>query len=500
MAAWMGTASFVLLVIIVLILLACLVILIIKLFNTSTGCTGTSVALLSANNNSTPAALTSAAVANVLSLGPNNNAFFGSGADRDAKYENRSELNLTKDAFYNNLTLINSNLNTNGYRLFVAGTLVMDNNSVIQNAGKDGGNNGAFGVGPVPGGLGAKRGTLGGGGNGGNGYLKDGSKTAIHGEPSEGVLWGTNTNLFRGSDATLSAAVSAFGAGEAGTVLTHTSRVQFEAAQALNASFVPTAPMLSGGSGGGGGQGAAQWPGSGGGGGGGVIVIAARNINVAKGGGSINVSGGNAGSVGGNGGPFNSTSGGGGGGGLILLATNSLPESYAGLVYNVGGGLSIDNAGNSIKAGPGRVVNWFQSEVDSNPSQFMMAKNVAKQTFSSGQSLKSVVFQQIDSSSAGIRRDLEGHTFKVEQAGLYMIVAELPLDRDHRGAQGYILKNGEQVVGIKQISGQTISLWSVVPLAVKETFEIQISRNYLPHDPVTLLPNASLHVLLMAPQ
>src|SRR5579871_2752379 len=151
----LATGSFALLVIILLVLLGCLVILLVKLIVQGTGCTGSTgvsssipmtISMLGPNG-SVPAGFGA-------SLGPNNGMFYGNGSDRDGEFINRKGLDLKKDAFYTNLVLDASTLNTNGYRLFVGGTLTMRNGAVIQNAGKDGGDNGKFGAGPVPGGLG----------------------------------------------------------------------------------------------------------------------------------------------------------------------------------------------------------------------------------------------------------------------------------------------------------------------------------------------------------
>jgi len=514
MAGWMATGSFALLVIIVLLLLACLVILIIKLVEANTGSTGSTISsssssadgILLAQQGQQQQQLQHPAVG--LSLGVNNGAFYGSGVDGNGDFTNRSELNMTKDAFYNNLRLDNSTLHTNGFRLFVAGTLSMINNSVIQNPGLPGGVNNAFGKGPVPGGLGGrsgkdgKPGTLGGGGDGGNGYLKDGTMTQINGLPSANALWGTNTSLFRGSDGTNSSTVLAYGAGNSGLVTSQSLRTKFDAVSALNASFIPTAPLLSGGSGGGGGQGASSVPGSGGGGGGGVVVIAAKNFQVGQGGGSINVSGGNGGALA-DGGPFHATSGGGGGGGLILLVTPSPPESYEGLVMNVEGGLSIDNTGRTIKAQSGRAINWFLStESDSNPSQYLVATTASPQTMLTAHGASAVQFHTI-SHSLGIDKDGLQAVFTPQQSGLYMISAELPiLALDYGSVNAYVVKNGDPtsaVYGLKTIrTTDKITIFTVVPILAKETFEIRAEHD-TPSQSITINPGANLAVFLLSP-
>jgi hypothetical protein len=85
---------------------------------------------------------------------------FGDGSDGDVTIS--SDTTLTRDMFYNNLT-VNSGvkLRTNGYRIFVKETLT--NNGIIHNNGGD-----ASGA---TGGAGAPAGTLPGGANGANGIV-----------------------------------------------------------------------------------------------------------------------------------------------------------------------------------------------------------------------------------------------------------------------------------------------------------------------------------------
>jgi hypothetical protein len=489
-------------VLIVLITLACLLILVIKLFvvnTTTTGASGTNTVQMIGST--TSALLQGVAT---TSLGPNNGSFFGDGSDGTTTYTDRPELALNKDAFYNNLTLNHSTLNTNGFRLFVAGTLTLVNNSVVQNCGKDGGTNNAFGNGPVPGGLGALAGTLGGGGNGGNGYLKDGTMATINGVSVSNVLWGNDTTAFVGADGSGSAAVAAYGIGSAGRVDTNSVRSAFDAVQALNASFTPTLPLLSGGSGGGGGQGSAAYPGSGGGGGGGVIVMSVRNLVVAPNGGTINASGGNAGLLAA-GGPFNATSGGGGGGGLILLATLSPPASYSGLTFNVAGGMGVDSVGSAVQANSGRIVNWFNTtETDTNPNQFLTATKTVKQIISGND--KAIVYDNIEQ-NAGIVPDSDSAVYTVQQPGLYLVISDINADWSDPGtASIYVVKNGDPSAAIfgKRTTNflgapQTMSINTTIPLNTRDTFEIRVAKDDDDSSSITILPDASLSTVLLVP-
>ncbi len=95
--------------------------------------------------------------------------FYGDGSDGDVTIS--STTTLTRDMYYNNLTVNSSQtLNTNGYRIFVKG--ILTNNGYIQNNGSNGVPGNLTGGSP---GYGGAAGTLGGGGTGGYqfGYWDD---------------------------------------------------------------------------------------------------------------------------------------------------------------------------------------------------------------------------------------------------------------------------------------------------------------------------------------
>jgi hypothetical protein len=402
MASWMALASFILLVITVLVLIACLVILIILVTSPSTTIGGVSNAWPQAvrgwlAGRSALNALTTGT--NVVRGGPPLSAagsgrvsMYGPGTDGSVEFVNRKTLRLTKDAFYRDLRLDGSALDTNGFRLFVAGTLTLLNESVIRNAGQDGAANQAASRAQAlaPGGAAGGGGTLGGGGRGGDGVHKTLAAPAPD-DPAQprkphrsdggccrNVPPGGERGAHAGQGGAVSAAVEPFGAGEGGAVQGDALRAMVDLAAALDPAAAPfsaglvstgdaaheelrAAQWLGGGSGGGGGQGAGESPGSGGGGGGGVVLIVARHLQVGERGGLIDVGGGNAGEVSAEG-PSTATSGGGGGGGLFVLATPSPPEDYRELRVRVQGGLSLDALGKQRRAGAGRALNWFRPE------------------------------------------------------------------------------------------------------------------------------------------
>jgi hypothetical protein len=300
-----------------------------------------------------------------------------------------------------------------------------------------------------------------------------------------------------GSDGTSSSSVSAYGVGKAGLVYSQQHRASFEAVQALNASFTPTTPLLSGGSGGGGGQGASQHLGSGGGGGGGVIVIVAKNLVVAKGGGTITAAGGNGGTLVA-GGPFNATSGGGGGGGLILLATLSNPVSYEGLIMEVGGGISVNNNGAVVYAKPGRIVNWFSPNKESIRNQFMLARKTVDQHISVNSVVKSVVFDDV-SQRSGIVCDVDMAIFSVSEPGLYLIQSDLIVDGS---AELVVIKNGDDELqfGKRSYSNtQNMSTTAILHLQPKDTIEIRITREDRdPSQSITIKHSSSLAIALLS--
>ena len=82
-------------------------------------------------------------------------SIYGDGFDGDVTLTNTAT-GLTRDMFYNNLTMVNSVIDGNGFRIFVRNILTMDATSRIGNVGESGNNGGAGGSsGTVGGGTGA---------------------------------------------------------------------------------------------------------------------------------------------------------------------------------------------------------------------------------------------------------------------------------------------------------------------------------------------------------
>ena len=208
---------------------------------------------------------------------------------------------LTADAYYQNLTVpAGINLHTNGYRLFVAGQLIVA--GTILNKGGDA-------AGSVAG-TGAPAGSIGGGtagaagavGAGGNGVAQTESATP-------NGIGGAGGN----SGAT---------AGGAGGTVAAPPASQTGPGDLLGSFYALTAGStispFSGGSGGGAGAGDGANAGGAGGGGGGIVMISARLIVVSAGG-IIQANGG----AGGNGAGGNAAGGGGGGAGAIFINTTT---------------------------------------------------------------------------------------------------------------------------------------------------------------------------------
>lgn len=209
---------------------------------------------------------------------------------------------LQRDAYFYDLTLADSGnilnpiwLNTNGYRLFIKGTLTVNNNALLGNPGGAGGTGG--------GGLQAAAGTVGGGGAGG------GTSGAPGTGLGSGAMGGNGGN---GGSGSAGGVATQFVAGPLGTIYSGvTSAAMLGFAIGISAA-VPAFTKLNGGAGGGAGT-LVSGSFGGGGGGGGVAVVCARVLNLYD---SSRIT-----CVGGKGGDRLSTStggGGGGGGGLFL--------------------------------------------------------------------------------------------------------------------------------------------------------------------------------------
>ena len=213
---------------------------------------------------------------------------FGTGSDGDVTIS--SNTTLTRDMFYNNLT-VNSGvtLNTGGYRIFVKGTLT--NNGTISRKGVDG----------ADGGTALSSGTLGGSGAGGTGGSSNGGNTSYS-------LGGSGGD---GGD-------SSSCAGNGGTASSPSNFPYFlPYILMMMYNEGTTWYQIQGGAGGGWGShdDGTQCVGScNGGSGGGVIMIAAKEIV-------------NNGTITAKGGDGESSYGGGGGGGVIALVYKSLTNS-----------------------------------------------------------------------------------------------------------------------------------------------------------------------------
>jgi len=232
-------------------------------------------------------------------------ALFGSGADGDETIAGHAA--LENDTYFDDLTLEpGAELNANGFRLFVAGTLTMGDGSSIDRDG--------------PGTISACEAsalsprTLGGSGSGGCNAIEGGNggdvSNSLGGE-------GGGTGGGRGSAPTPGVNVG----GE---------RIFESAIQALSGRTLDGA-LVSGGAGGEGSN-----PALGGGAGGGVVVVVARSVAVA-GSASISADGG---------------SGLYGGGGGVVVVVSSTPQP-AGLTLSAAAGVSEATSAPAEQAEPG---------------------------------------------------------------------------------------------------------------------------------------------------
>ncbi len=259
---------------------------------------------------------------------------FGSGADGDVTISGNTS--LTKDMFYNNLTVNNAiTLNASGYRIYVKGTLT--NNGTISNAGGNGGNSSA-GAGGTAGAAGAT-GSLGGGAAGAAGVFSSGNGACENGV--NGAAISSSVGSAGGNGGGAQSANPATG-GTAGAV---TASKVFPRVITLADQMIETGStiaIMKGGSGGASGGSSCRSINNpvvqtgGGGGGGGIVFISALTIINA---GSINANGGNAGT-----GSVTTDTGaaggsGGGGGGFVYLRYSS--KSGAGSVTATGGTKSV---------------------------------------------------------------------------------------------------------------------------------------------------------------
>jgi len=300
---------------------------------------------------------------------------FGDGSDGDVTLS--SDTTLTRDMYYNNLTIDSGvTLNPNGYRIFVKGTLT--NNGTIARNGNNGGNGGNGG------GCGGNGGNGGGGGaalpagtikgspagaNGGNGGHDKGDGNVTAGGNSTGV----DIESSLGEDGAAGGKGGDGGHGNGGNGGSSTAGTKTDPHTSFKLCHLPfllemidaqgdgtfkpynnSAGSAGGGGGGGGGhEYGYDWKGGAGGGGGGagsaggIIFIAAKNIAKT---GTIEAKGGNGGNGGDGGDSVNQscgsyTGGGGGGGGgaggdggIIILVYKTKADSGSLIVTGGSGG------------------------------------------------------------------------------------------------------------------------------------------------------------------
>jgi hypothetical protein len=246
---------------------------------------------------------------------------------------------MDRDIYANDLTMSSTAvLWTNGFRLFVRGTLTIPAANIITNFG--------FNAVGTTHGAGASEGSVGGGEAGGDGGAGSSNGTAGNlttqslggsgGDGGDGFDSGTNTG---GAGGTATAPAAARG-GYKNLVTMQTGTIMGLVASAS----VTTA--LKGGAGGGGAGGATsggdQSNGGGGGGGGGVVLICAAYVSHD---GSIEAKGGNGGDAVTIAGAGDSAGGGGGGGGGLILLFDGQRTGSGTFSVDGGDGGAPDSAG-----------------------------------------------------------------------------------------------------------------------------------------------------------
>lgn len=326
--------------------------------------------------------------------------YFGDGSDGNATIS--GDTNMSRDMYYNDLTINGGNLCTNGYKLFVKGTLTVANGYKVHNnaaagtaggngpgtgGGRNGGNVGpgaaAGTTGTVYGGAAGKDGGRGGnGGNGAAGNNGDVGATGAAGAAENvsltqaagiaGATGGNGGNNTVGSGGAGGVAGALGAAGSAPVFGTPHTWLQLfrwlDPTTSVWAAFAhyKGASQSTGGGGGGGGacnESTGNEKGSGGGGGGGgatagvcwIAAYAIVNNGTLECKGGAGGNGGNADNasvLNGNGGGGGGGGGGaGGGGGILLLIYHSLSgsgsTSVAGGTGGTGGALGTKVGGGS---------------------------------------------------------------------------------------------------------------------------------------------------------
>jgi hypothetical protein len=231
--------------------------------------------------------------------GGGGDSIYGDGSDGTVTIS--ADTTLTRCMMYGDLTVDSGKLlKTNGYRVFVKGTLAL--NGTIQNNGTDGGAGGGLGAG-------APSGFLNGGWNGGAGNTQAGDGGQASPDPARGGAGGA------GGQGTPPGRLG--GAGGTATLpgAANGGESIFREYMSIVRGIALTS-KINGGGGGGGGGGDGSNVGAGGGGGGGLVVVIARKVT---GTGTIRANGG----AGGNRDFYVAGGGGGGGGGGAALITDS---------------------------------------------------------------------------------------------------------------------------------------------------------------------------------
>jgi hypothetical protein len=254
---------------------------------------------------------------------------FGDGSDGNLTIS--SNTSLTRDSYFNNLTITNgARLSTANYRLFVAGMLTITNGFISNNGNNANANTAGAGTGT------ARTCGIGTNGAAGVGNANGANGTAMTASTRGGGLGGNG-----GSSATRTAGL----AGTGTVVPTNNGGVNC-LRQALTAITMRdmTNTLINGGTGGGSGGGTISGSSGAGGGGAGTILISAQYISWVTA--TISANGGNGGtSV-----TLNSASGGGGGGGLVVVISKSNLTGLT-ITANGGSGGSANGTGNAGLAG-----------------------------------------------------------------------------------------------------------------------------------------------------
>lgn len=319
-------------------------------------------------------------------------ADFGDGSGGDVVIS--SNTNLTRDMFYNNLTINNGIvLSPKGFRIFVKNTLTFVGTGLIRSNGGNGGNatNGGQGSSVGSGGTGGTADYTAGslpaplaGATGGNGAISASGVAGGNGTNGTAMAKGLGSNGVAGanggSGGTAPSGTGPGVGGTAGTAGTKTGTV-FNLLNSIQSAYYlidnqPTITTLgisasSGSSGGGGGGRSANGSdcGAGGGGGGsgatgGIVWVCAFNVVTVNGNPFIEAKGGKGGN-GGNGGNSTGNNGGGGGGGgagsggsggvaILLYKTKSgtgTIDVSGGTAGTVGAGGSPNGSGTAGTAG-----------------------------------------------------------------------------------------------------------------------------------------------------